>query len=484
MQDRGTPLVVYNSLTRRSEEFRPMVDDQVRIYSCGPTVYNYPHIGNLRAYVLSDTLQRALRWKGYEIRKVVNITDVGHLVADADSGDDKLEEAARASTESVYDLARRYEAAFHADLEMLRILPADLYPRATDYIPQMVEFAAVLERKGAAYRLPTGLYFDTSTSPGYGRLAGLRADDQREGARVDVVAGKRNKTDFAVWRTEQPGERRLMRWESPWGWGAPGWHLECSVMSIDLLGSHFDIHTGGVDHRELHHVNEIAQSEAYLDDGADWVPYWLHNEFINVKSAKMAKSKGTGLRLVELVEDGVDPAAYRLWLLTSHYRAQSDFSRAAIDAAGTTLRRLRARVDGPLPIDRTQTYQAAMAAAGDEARAVVRRIDEAVSDDLNTARVLAVLQEALQNDDLPVDDRRLVAAVAENLLGLGLDEPAVEAAALPADLEATVLDMLAQRVKAREARDWGLADQIRSNLERMGIGIKDTPQGTTWEPIK
>jgi cysteinyl-tRNA synthetase len=484
MQDRGAPLVVYNSLTRRLDEFQSINPGQVRMYSCGPTVYNYAHLGNLRPYVFSDTLQRLLRWKGYQVRKVINITDVGHLVADGDSGADKLEEAAKLTTESVYELARRFEAAFHADLEILRIQPADVYPRATDYIQQMIEFAVVLERNGAVYRLPAGLYFDTSTSPGYGRLAVIHAADQREGSRVEPVAGKRNKTDFAVWRTEQPGERRLMRWESPWGWGAPGWHLECSVMSINLLGDHFDIHTGGVDHRELHHVNEIAQSEAYLGDGIDWVPYWLHSEFINIRSAKMAKSAGTGLRLVELVDEGLDPAAFRLWLLTSHYRSQSDYSRSALDSAATTLRRLRVRIGGELALEETATYAGAMAVASDSARALIRRIDEAMSEDLNTPRVLAVLQEALQAADLTAVDRRLVAGVAEHLLGLGLDQASPAVPELPADLAGTVLMLLAERDKAREERDWAHADLVRDELERMGIKVRDTPEGSAWELIR
>jgi cysteinyl-tRNA synthetase len=479
----GAPLAIYNSLTRTVEEFHPLIEGRVRVYSCGPTVYNYPHIGNLRPYVLSDTLQRALLWKGYEVDKAINITDVGHLAADADSGDDKLEAAARASAESVYELARRYENAFYADLASLRIIPAAHYPRATSYIQEMIEFAAVLEARGFAYRLPTGLYFDTSKSPGYGQIAGFRAAGQWEGARVEAVPGKRNKTDFAVWRTEQPGERRLMRWDSPWGWGAPGWHLECSVMSIDLLGRHFDIHTGGIDHRELHHVNEIAQSEAYLGDG-EWVHYWLHNEFVNVKQAKMAKSAGGGLRLVSLIEEGYEPAAYRLWLLMSHYRSQTEFSREALDATTTTLRRLRNRIGAMEPLKTLLTYEQALALATTDVGAeAIIRIDEAVSEDLNTPRALAALQEALQSPDDLGPDLPLVAAVAETLLGLGLDQPPVEETLLPAHLAVMVPEMLAERDRARAARDWGSADRVRDELDRMGIRIKDTPQGTTWELI-
>lgn len=481
MTDHGAQLVVHNSLTRATEPFRPREPGQVGMYSCGPTVYAYPHIGNLRTYVFSDTLHRTLLWKGYQVRKVVNITDVGHLVADADEGEDKLETAARESTRSVYDLARHYESAFFADIEALRILPANVYPRATDHIGPMIEFAEELERRGVAYRLPTGLYLDTSRVTGYGRLAAMRPEDQREGARVEVVTGKRNKTDFALWRVEAPGERRLMRWESPWGWGAPGWHLECSVMSIALLGRHFDVHTGGVDHRELHHVNEMAQSESYLDDGQEWVRYWMHAEFLNIKRAKMAKSEGTGLRLVGITERGLEPAAYRLSLLGAHYRSQTHFSWTAVESAATTLRRMRTRIAAAGAVPRIGTVEQAMARIGSGAgREVIRRMDEAVCDDLNTARALAAFQDGLRSDEIPAADHAVIAGAAEHLFALGLAEPAGHLA-VPVDLAARIEDMVARRDTARATRDWTAADQIRDELAGLGVQIKDTPAGTEWE---
>jgi cysteinyl-tRNA synthetase len=480
MRDRGTPLSIFNSLTRRQEEFQPLVGDSVGMYSCGPTVYDYPHIGNLRAYIASDTVHRALLWKGYGVRKVINITDVGHLVADADTGEDKLEREARLTTQSVYDLARRYEEAFHEDLRRLRIIPADDYPRATAYITEMIEFASVLERKGAAYRLDGGLYFDTATSRDYGRLALMKPSEQREGARIEAVSGKRNKTDFAVWRTEAPGEQRLMRWDSPWGWGAPGWHLECSVMSMILLGEHFDLHTGGIDHRELHHVNEIAQSEAYLDDGREWVHFWLHNEFLNIKHAKMAKSEGTGLRLTDLVEDGFDPAAYRLASVGGHYRSQMEFSREGLESSATALRRLRNRAEG-VAVAKVSTYADAVEAVRSDAGLdAIQRMDRAIADDLNTARVLAVLQESSQDPAVPAEDRAVLFASADHLLGLGLDEPPPPRAADSA-FEAEILDQLARRDEARANREWAAADRIRDELEARGVRIMDTPDGTQWE---
>jgi cysteinyl-tRNA synthetase len=320
-------LRLYNSLGRKLEDFIPSADT-TGMYSCGPTVYAYPHLGNMRAYVFADTLRRALRWKGIPVRQVINITDVGHAVADTDTGQDKLEVAAAAERRSVQDIAAHYTDAFLADIKALNILPADEYPRATAYVKQMIEFAAELEKKGFTYRLPSGLYFDTAKDPDYGELAQIDPEGQREAARVEQVEGRRRKTDFALWRTEEPGQLRIMRWDSPWGWGAPGWHLECSVMSMALLGQHFDIHTGGVDHRELHHVNEIAQSQAYLADGLPWVHYWLHNEFLQLGTEKMAKSAGGAPRLSDLIEAGYHPLAFRLFLLGSHYRSQLDPSFA------------------------------------------------------------------------------------------------------------------------------------------------------------
>src|SRR5215471_1125170 len=314
-------LRLYNSLGRRMEDFTPSAD-VVGLYSCGPTVYSFPHLGNMRAYVFADTLRRALRWKGFSVRHVVNITDVGHAVADTNTGEDKMEVAAARERRSVMDIAAYYTDVFLVDAAALNILPADEYPRASAYVEQMIEFTKKLAKDGFTYQLPSGLYFDTAKDPGYGELAQMSTEGQLEAARLEHVEGRRRKTDFVLWRAEEPGQRRVLRWDSPWGWGAPGWHLECSVMSMALLGQHFDLHTGGVDHRELHHVNEIAQSQAYLDDGQDWVRYWLHGEFLNIKQAKMAKSEGAIVRLADLSSQGFDPAAYRLLLLTAHYRSQ------------------------------------------------------------------------------------------------------------------------------------------------------------------
>jgi cysteinyl-tRNA synthetase len=445
----------------------------------------------MRPYVFADTLRRALRWKGIPYRHVVNITDVGHAVADSDTGADKLELAAARERRSVEDIAAFYTKDWLAALAALGVEPADEYPRASAYVPQMIEFAKRLTDLGYTYELPSGLYFDTSKSPGYGALALLDLEGQIEGARVEHVEGRRHKSDFALWRAEEPGVRRIMRWDSPWGWGAPGWHLECSVMSMSLLGAHFDIHTGGIDHRQLHHVNEIAQSEAYLGDGQPWVKYWLHNEFILLDSGKISKSAGHTLRLANLVEDGYHPMAYRLFLLGGHYRSQLDFTSVALDAAQVTLVRLVHRVSGPRPLPLVETLAAArdLVPADDKSAAsYVEQLDEAISADLATPRVLALLQESLRDTSLSEEGLRVVAAAADGLLGLGLgtlDAGEVEGRRSLSSLEPgeveTIERRVSERTQARKEKNWARADEIRAELDRLGVQVTDTPSGPTWE---
>jgi cysteinyl-tRNA synthetase len=488
----GQQLKLYNSLGRRIEDFAPSAG-VVGIYSCGPTVYSYQHLGNMRPYVFADTLRRALRWKGIPVRHVVNITDVGHAVADSETGEDKLEVAAAKERRSVEEIAEFYTKDWLEALAALNVQPADVYPRATEYVPQMIEFAARLEELGYTYLLPSGLYFDTTKSPGYGTLALLDLEGQREGARVEQIEGRRNKSDFALWRTEEPGVRRVMRWKSPWGWGAPGWHLECSVMSMTLLGDHFDIHTGGIDHRELHHVNEIAQSEAYLGDGQPWVRYWLHNEFVLLDAQKIAKSAGHTLRLADLAESGYHPMAYRLFLLGGHYRSQLDFTTHAMDAAQATLRRLVARVEALRPLPVAETYDAARALLPREdkvAAAYLEQIDAAIAADLATPKILAALQESLRDTDLSAEGLRVVVAAADALLGLGLaglEVREVERRRSAADLDPAEVELIerkiADRTQARMDKNWGRADDIRAELEALGVQVTDTPAGPTWDLV-
>ena len=496
----GQQLRLYNSLGRRLESFLPSTgtscsardgEQSVGLYSCGPTVYHYAHLGNMRPYVFSDTLRRALRWKGIPSRQVVNITDVGHAVADSDTGEDKLEVAATREQRSVEEIAARYTKAYFDDMAALNVQPADAYPRATEYVPQMIEFAKRLEEKGYTYQLPSGLYFDTSKSRGYGALALLDVEGQIEGARVEQVEGRRHKSDFALWRAEEPGVRRVMRWDSPWGWGAPGWHLECSVMSIALLGEHFDIHTGGIDHRQLHHVNEIAQSEAYLEDGQPWVRFWLHNEFITLDSGKISKSEGHTIRVADLVEAGYHPLAYRLFLLGGHYRSQLDFTTAAMDSAQATLRRLVTRVAPlrPLPSAETLEEARALVPSGDDAAAdYVEKLDAAISADLATPTILATLQDALRDHALSEEGLRAVVAAADALLGLRLSDLELRevegrrsASDLSEDEVGHIERLVAERTQARKEKNWPRADEIRDELDKLGVQVTDTPSGPTWD---
>ncbi len=487
----GHQLRLYNSLGRLTEDFTPSAD-VVGLYSCGPTVYSYQHLGNMRPYVFADTLRRALRWKGIAVRHVVNITDVGHAVADSDTGEDKLEVAAARERRSVDEVAEFYTRDWLDALAALNVQPADVYPRASAYVDQMIEFAKVLEDKGYTYVLPSGLYFDTSKSPGYGQLALLDLAGQRETGRVEHVEGRKQASDFALWRAEEPGVRRIMRWNSPWGWGAPGWHLECSVMSMSLLGAHFDIHTGGIDHRELHHVNEIAQSEAFLEDDRPWVRYWLHNEFILLDAQKIAKSAGHTLRLADLVESGYHPMAYRLYLLGGHYRSQLDFTTTAMDAAQATLRNLITRVAPlrPLPDAETLQQSRALADAADDkaALAYVEAIDAAIASDLATPRLLATLQDALRDPDVTTEGLRVVVAAADALLGLRLGDLALAevdkrrtADDLAPEELAAIERLVAERTQARKERNWARADEIRAALDALGVQVTDTPAGPAWQ---
>ncbi len=486
----GQQLRLYNSLGRRIEDFTPS-KDVVGLYSCGPTVYSYQHLGNMRPYVFADTLRRALRWKTVPVRAVVNITDVGHAVADSDTGEDKLEVAAARERRSVEEIAEFYTEDWLEAMAALNVQPADVYPRASQYVEEMIAFAIELEALGYTYELPTGLYFDTSKSPGYGDLALLDLAGQRETGRVEHVEGRKHNSDFALWRAEEPGVRRVMRWNSPWGWGAPGWHLECSVMSMALLGEHFDIHTGGIDHRELHHVNEIAQSEAFLHDKQPWVRYWLHNEFILLDSQKIAKSAGHTLRLADLVEWGYHPMAYRLFLLGGHYRSQLDFTTTAMDAAQVTLRRLIARVAPLRPLPVAETYEAARALVDDTdkaALAYVEAIDAAIANDLATPKLLATLQDALRDPDISTEGLRAVVAAADALLGLrlaDLDPAEVDQRRTKDDLTpeevAAIERLLAERTQARKEKNWPRADEIRAELDALGVQVTDTPTGPTWQ---
>lgn len=488
-------LRLYDTLSRAVRPFEPRSPGEVRVYSCGPTVYSRAHLGNMRAYVFADTVRRALLWKGYQVRHVVNITDVGHLLADADLGDDKVEMAARSERRSVWDLTENYTQVFKDDATRLDLLPPELWAKATDYIPAMIEFARRLEQTGHAYTLPQGLYFDTSTIRDYGAMATMGHDTDASEGRIESLDGKRHPADFALWRTFPADEpAHAMEWDSPWGRGAPGWHLECSVMSIDALGDHFDIHTGGIDHREVHHPNEDAQSRAYLHDGRPWVNWWMHVEFVQFEGDKMSKSKGNVLVLDDVTELGSEPLAYKLLLLASHYRSQVTVGPASIVASGNRYRRLvetvRRRLGGGEPVDPARpmydltTAREAMP-TGSRENGVVDRMDAAISDDLATPKVLALLDESLRSDL----SREGLVAVLESVRSMtGIDLLAAATASVVAedDLDPAVTqaieELVARREAARLARDFALADQLRDELmSTFGAVVTDTPDGPSWQ---
>lgn len=467
----NAPLALYNSMSRSLERFVPIDPAHIRLYTCGPTVYNYQHIGNMRAFIFADTLGRVIRWKapaaGWgDVRHVINITDVGHLTSDADAGDDKMEKAAAAQAKSIWEIAAHYTQAFKHDVARLNITPPYIWSVATDYITEMIDFAEKIAPQHC-YQLDSGLYFDTATVPDYGRLAGA-ADDAAKG-RIDTVDSKRHPQDFAIWRASPPGEQRQMEWESPWGKGAPGWHLECSVMSLKHLGHPFDIHTGGIDHREIHHPNEIAQNQAFCGCADSGARLWLHNNFLVERSGKMSKSTGDFTTLQTLVDAGVHPLGYRLMCLSAHYRSELEFSFDNLLAALTRLKRLvmtvealRARADG---------------ATKGSAAHYLARLDEAVSDDLNTARALPVLDEMLVDKKLSADDRLAALAAFDAVLGLNLatltrGDLRLRPAGATLD-EAAIDARLAERREARAARDFARSDAIRDALSADGVEVMD-----------
>lgn len=470
----GATLTLYNSFTRALDPFAPIDPTKgARVYSCGPTVYSDPHLGNLRAYVFTDTLSRVLRWKGHKLTHVINITDVGHLTSDADEGEDKMEKAAKARGQSAWDISRHYADVFRRNLADLNIRTPDHMPLATDYVPAMIEFA-----KGIAdehcYPLDSGLYFDSSTVPDYGRLSGGQ-DDAGEG-RIESVEGKRHPQDFAIWRATPAGETRQMEWDSPWGRGAPGWHLECSVMSAQLLGLPFDIHTGGIDHREIHHVNEIAQNQAHCSCADSGAKIWMHNNFLVDRGGKMSKSKGGIATLEALVAKGVHPLAYRLMCLSAHYRSELEFSGDNLLAALVRLRRL---------VLAAEKFREVEGKSGGDAGTYLDRLDVAVSDDLNTPKALPVLEELLADKRLAQEARLMTLAQFDEVLGLDLLHlTRADLRVRPADARVTEAEIearLAERKEARAAKDFARSDAIRDELLGAGVEVMDgDPLGWDW----
>jgi len=477
------PLRLFNSLTRRLEIFVPVHPGEARVYTCGPTVYNYPHIGNMRAYVFADVLGRVLSFKGFKLTHVINITDVGHLTDDADAGEDKMEKMAAEQAQSIWDIAEHYKQAYWADVRALNIRQPARWTIATDYVPQMIDFAKGIADRHC-YELDSGLYFDVSTVADYGRLARAQTDEGE--GRIEAVEGKRNAADFAIWRTTPPGEARQMEWDSPWGRGAPGWHLECSVMSGEVLGFPFDIHTGGIDHREIHHPNEIAQNQAHCcTNGLDVAEnsgarLWMHNNFLVERSGKMSKSAGEFLRLQLLIDKGYHPLAYRLMCLQAHYRSELEFSWEGLQAALTRLKRL---VMGVQPLRDV----VAATEAGPRFDPLLARFAEALSDDLNTPVALTALEEAVAMKKVDPAAKRAAVAAMDAVLGLELLELSrADLRLRPASAtisEAEIEAALAARKDARAAKDFARSDALRDDLSSKGIEVMDgDPLGWEWKP--
>ncbi len=461
----------YDTRTRRQRRFEPLEPGRVGIYSCGPTVYAEQHIGNLRSRLFSDLLKRFLLSEGFEVTHVINITDVGHLVSDADEGEDKIEAAARRSGRSALEIADHYTRLWRQDAEAVNCLPPEHNPRASEHIREQIELARKLEEKGYLYTIPDGVYFDTSRFPRYAELAGLDLAGQAEGARIGVTEGKRNPSDFAVWKFAEEGVRRLQEWDSPWGRGFPGWHLECSAMSVRYLGERIDIHTGGIDLAPVHHTNEVAQSECALGVHP-WVDFWMHNEFLNMGAEKMSKSTGNVTTLSDLARRGIDPLAFRYFFLQAHYRQQQVFSEEALQSAAKGLQRLR-KIAAAL--------EEATGRGDEDVQAPIRtRFRDALADDLNAPRAMAVVWEVARSDTLREADRRDLLRAFEAVLGLKLGEAVdgVDAGEWGADPE--IDGLLAERQAAREAKDWATADRIRDELAAMDIEIIDTPEGARW----
>ncbi len=474
-----TPLRLFNSLTRQLEDFAPLNGNEARVYTCGPTVYNYQHIGNMRAYIFADTLGRALSFKGYDLKHVINITDVGHLTSDADAGDDKMEKAALAAGKSAWDIAKFYQADFESDLARLNIRPLT-HPRATDYVEAMIDWAKSIADTHC-YKLEGGLYFDTSKVPDYGRLARAVTDDGV--SRIDPVAGKRNPQDFAIWRTTPPGETRQMEWDSPWGRGAPGWHLECSVMSKALLGFPFDIHTGGIDHREIHHPCEIAQNQAHEGCADSGARVWMHNNFLIDRRGKMSKSSGEFLRLQTLIDRGFHPVSYRLMCLQAHYRSEMEFTWEGLAAAQTRLKRMVAlsevlRTASGSTIDEPAINVGVVLVEG--------QFEEAVCHDLTTPHALVYLDEALADKVSTLSTRLNIVTRMDTVLGLNLltltrrDLRIRPTSAIITEPEIEI--RLTERKTARAAKDFATSDRIRDGLIAAGVEVMDgDPLGWDWK---
>jgi len=455
-------LYLYNTLTRQKEEFVPIRPGEVGLYTCGPTVYNFAHIGNLRTYIFEDVLKRVLAFNGYTVTHVMNITDVGHLTGDRDMGEDKMEKGALREGRTAWDIAEFYTRAFKQDIARLNILEPSIWCKATDSIPEQIDLIRVLEQKGFTYKTGDGIYFDTAKFPGYATLSTQNLDALQEGARVEKNPAKRNATDFALWKFSPAGATRQMEWDSPWGVGFPGWHIECSAMSMQFLGEQLDIHCGGIDHVDIHHTNEIAQSEAAT--GKKFFNVWMHGAFLNIQGGKkMAKSEENFLTLDNaLVKRGIPPLAYRYAAFQTHYRKPMEYTDESIQAAKNGLEHL---------CNQVREVAKGGDAPGGAHSASREKFMEAINDDLNMPRAMAVIQEMLKSD-IPGAEKHATILDFDRVLGLSLGQ-----VDRPQELPAEVQALVDARRRARASKDWAGSDRLRDEILALGYTVKDTRDG-------
>ncbi len=460
-------LMIYNTASHKEEEFKPWNDKLVTMYTCGPTVYHFAHIGNLRTYIMEDILEKTLRYLGYNVKRCMNITDVGHLTSDADSGDDKMVSSAKKEHKTVLEIAKFYTDKFFEDFEKLNIKKPELVSPATQNIDEYIKIIEKLLKDGYAYEAGGNVYFDTSKLDKYYVLTNHEEENLLEGVRdsVDVDTNKKNKTDFVLWFTKSKFDSQDLKWESPFGLGYPGWHIECSGISIKYLGEYLDIHCGGVDNIFPHHTNEIAQSESFL--GHHWCNYWVHGEHLNDESGKMSKSHGKTLTVDTLVENGYDPLSYRFLCLQSHYRKQLTFSYPSLDGAETAYKKLKNRVlslkkDEEIDNDTYDKYNL--------------KFKECLEDDLNTANALTLVFEVLKLDTNESTKYKLISGF-DKVLSLSLTESNNKSD----ESNEEILKLIEERNEAKKNKNYELADKIRNDLLEMGIILKDTREGTTFE---
>lgn len=455
-------LRIFNTLSRKIEEFSPIDSPNVGIYSCGPTVYDYQHIGHMRRYVGDDILVRVLEYDDYKVKQVMNITDVGHLVSDADEGEDKMEKGAKKFGLSVWDIAKKFEAQFLESMDLLNIQRPSVLMHATDYIKDQIGLIEILEEKGYTYKISDGIYFDASKFPSYTELSRQNLDEIKAGVRVEMVKGKKNLSDFALWKFSPKNSKRQMEWDSPWGKGFPGWHVECSAMSMKALGPTFDIHTGGIDHINIHHTNEIAQSEAA--SGRKFVNYWVHHAFLMVKDEKMSKSLENIYTVEDIVKKGFTPLALRYLYFQTHYRQEMNFTFEALEGAQNALKKLYDEIS-----------------SWDEPKVGCAEFEsnffEAINNDLNMSKALAVMWELVKSD-YPTSAKAESLFKFDKVLGLDLKNQTARQKLQKSEIPQEVLELVKERDELRKQKRFHLADQLRNRVKKLGYDVEDK-QGKT-----